>query len=220
MTDSAWGVFKPRMILEQDELCLSDIPVTKASGWPEVNLGEVFGIGENKSEIFRESNVFKFFRSREFKGGIRNFFSTPSITNELENTEMVKYLKEYLPCVKFDQLPTPNYADYIKRDDQAIELYLRIMSLFKKLVEESGAKLIVTLIPSTESYAGANLSYMRVKSGLKELGIDAVDLDQLGHLNGLKEEELFTYAHQTGAGNKLLSKEISDWISVEFKGSR
>jgi hypothetical protein len=185
LVTSAWGAEKPRMIIQQGNLCLTNIPPRRAKGWPygdarTILLSRLPWLDRSLilgSYLFRsrDSQILEFLSRREFLSlwGDRERGVRRVVGGDL--------LADSFPC--FKETVTP--ADTTKLN--GIVLVSEILEHFKRIVTADGGQFRVLIVPTTDESRNRNLATPRqeIREILKRRKTRITDL---GDSDGIPEE--------------------------------
>lgn len=213
LATSAWGAEKPRMILQQGHLCLTNIPPRRAKGWPYgdartillsrlpwLDRSVTFGSYEFRS---RDSQILEFLSRREFlslwgdrQRGVRRVVGGDLIADSF-------------PCFK----ETLTSADTAKLN--SVVLVSEILEHFKRIVTDDGAHFRVLIVPTMNESRNKTLATRRqeIREILKRQETRITDL---GDSDGIPEELtltdqpwVWTYAsHLSARASEIAAKRV------------
>lgn len=208
VTNEAWGVPKPRFLLKDGEICLTDIPVPRSSGWPESSLESLLQIKEG-SGILQHSAFMHWLGTRKLRPSLTNLFGifSAGIRSPADGKEVAERLKRFIPCIQFGRSTAG-----VLPDSSRIPLYKAVVKKVKDSVESQGGKLLMVTVPNKDEYEAGFPSdaYRNVLSTLIELGLPPVDLLQLGRKANVPVSEMYEmHLHVPKVGMQLVAEELS-----------
>ncbi len=205
-TSEAWGVEKPFFYEKvSGELCVSNIPPKRASGWPSDNLENKFDFKLLALQIggfnidFSKTQAARYFKNRSINSSLFASWGT-------DNSEPLKAIKNHIGCIEKEPAPE------IKEWEDKISLTVNIIDQIKSTAEAQGSKFLVVTKPLEQDYRSgeAGYDYSTVLSRLNTLGITVVDMYSVFKEKGVPPEVAYQGAgHLTMPANWLVAETIS-----------
>ncbi|TVZ37474.1 GDSL-like lipase/acylhydrolase family protein [Alteromonadaceae bacterium 2753L.S.0a.02] len=216
-TYDAWGVEKP-LFFEQanGELCVSNVPPRRASGWPTDNIGFIVreqlnldnlevGIGSWKLDL-AETNIATYFMNRNLNKSVVGLWGA-------DDSDPLAAIDKWVGCRK--QGPAKQLTNW----QQQKELMMKLIYKIRDTAEAVGAQFIVITKPLENDYNNNNVSqdYAYVLKELSKNNIRFVELFTTGKRLDLSTEQFFLgYGHLTAEVNRLAASGAAD-LSAELQ---
>lgn len=211
-TIEAWGVEKPYIYeKESGQMCASNVPPRRSSGWPADNLASIV---ENQFNIKTQTISIAGIDIDLANTQTAIYFKNRSISTSLFNawgvdSDPIAALEARLGCVESTPgLPLPSW-------DEKLEMATKLMVQMKKVVEENGGEFFVVTKPIEDDYRNnrQGYDYQFVLDKLAAQGVKVIDIHSEGKSKNLSGDQLYIeYAHLSPEGNLLaadsLAKEI------------
>jgi hypothetical protein len=214
----ASNIEKPRFRLAGDELCVSNIPPSVASGWPELSVRDVvsraLGIEEPRVSIlgwtvdFTRSSLVRYFKDRQLRAWVLNLNPERFSGTSAHTGAGSRRLRDYISCV--DKTVPPPISDY----DQGVRLVARLVVELHRAVRDAGASLLVLVKPLELDYR-AGVPSEKYTMLVSALGSAAplVDLFAVARERAIPADDLFMgYTHFSALGNRIIAEEIKRYF--------
>lgn len=216
-TYDVWGVEKPYFFEKLDgELCVSNIPPRRASGWPTDNIGFIvrnqlnidnlkIGIGGWKLDL-AETNIATFFKNRSLNKSIVGLWGA-------DDSDPLAAIDKWIGCRK--QGPARQLTNW----DQQQALMMKLIFKIRDTAEAVGAQFMVIAKPLENDYNSNRVSneYRHVLSELTKNNIRFVELFTAAKRHNIAPEQMFLgFGHLTPQVNRLAASGAVD-ISYELQ---
>jgi lysophospholipase L1-like esterase len=215
--DKEWGVGKPRFYMQDDTLCLGNVPPPVSSGWPDHRLTELISSGlseESKGDLWIlgmrfNSKALAFFQSRSIKPSLvekSNWLSLQFKSNAV--------IQQHLDC---PQAPSKLGA---AKDDPAT-LLMSVLKQLKQLAEKDGAYFLILSIPLTKDYdeEAPSDSYRSILNQFEDAGVSFLDAYAIGKRNSVNTADYFLREHDphlSARGSQLVAAELVKTLSEKL----
>lgn len=215
-SSSAWGIEKPRFFVQQDSLCLTNVPPKRASGWSKNKLGKIFERAPQSvlkyGSYLQKSNIIGFFKNREISSslwGALSFRGQKSLDSGGQ-ADPFDRLAQQISC--FEKTPSEQALSGLP----ALELSLKIIATLAQKAKNNGTNLLIVGKPPFDEYAGTrrpNSEYSLVLNGLTKLGIPYIDLLDIGKAKNILPNDFFSVSsHLSSMGHYEAAQAIKAWM--------
>lgn len=202
----AYGIQKPFLYERADgQLCVSNVPPPKASGWPTDNVEFVMNrmnMSFPKLNILGleidtgNSQIARYFKKANFRSSLVSTWGS-------DDSDPLAAIDEHIGCLEKE--PGPKRGSFQADMDFAIRLILRM----KDTAERYGAEFILVAKPLEDDYKSGNVvsndySYNYMLGNLSEKNVQILDLYPEAKKKNIASEQLFThFAHLSALGNEI-----------------
>ena len=208
----AWGVEKPYLYENgEGELCISNFPPRRSSGWPADNLASIV---ENKFNL----KVLRFsIAGKEIdlaKTQTAEYFKNRSLSMSLFDEwgvdgDPVIAIKEHFDCVESEAGPQlPSWSD-------KLQMAIKLIRQMEATVKNSGGEFYVVTKPIEEDYRNnqQKADYEFILSRLRYYGINVLDMHSVALAHGFVGDNLYIqYGHLSPAGTRLVAESLTGEI--------
>ena len=209
----AYGIQKPFMYERADgQLCVSNVPPPKASGWPSDNVEFVMNqmdMSFPKLNLLGlkidtgDSQIARYFKKTNFRSSLVSTWGS-------DDSDPVAAIDEHIGCLEKE--PGPKRESFQADMDFMIKLILRI----RDTVESNGAEFILVAKPFEHDYKSGNITheYSYVLGNLAAKEVQILDLYSESKKKNVTGEQLFShFGHLTALGNEVVGLGLVERIN-------
>lgn len=208
----AWGVEKPYLYENgEGELCISNFPPRRSSGWPADNLASIvenrfnlkalrFNIAGKELDLAKTQTA-EYFKNRSLSMSLFDEWGVDG--------DPVVSIKKHFDCVESKAGPElPSWSD-------KLHMAVKVIRQIKSTVEKNGGQFFVVAKPIEEDYRNnqQKADYQFMLSRLRHHGINVIDMHSVAIANGFAGDNLYIqYGHLSPAGNRLVAESLTGEI--------
>lgn len=211
----AWGIEKPYFYEKRPgrQLCVSNIPPRRATGWPSDNIGHMVkdwkvGIAGLEFDL-ADTYTAQYFKNRSFSSSLMGLFGN--------NDDPIAAINREIGCLQAGPGPL------LKNWNAKMDFTTRLIYVTRDTVEKYGGRFILVAKPLPDDYRNGtrHYDYDYVLRRLELSHIDLIDLYPAARRADLTPEQFFLGAgHLTARGNHLAAEKVAEEVRHLLEDTR